>query len=73
MVEIRYKDIDPDSGDITRDELVCQCPTDMIAEWVYSALVRDMSLDYDEPNREFYIKKINEKSKNKTFNCSATC
>jgi hypothetical protein len=57
MVEIRYKDIDPDSGNITRDELVCQCPTDMIAEWVYSALVRDMSLDYDEPNREFYIKK----------------
>jgi hypothetical protein len=57
MTEIRYKDIDPDSGDITRHELVCQCPTEMLANWVYSALVRDMSLDYDSPNREFYIKK----------------
>ena len=59
MIEIRYKDIDPDSGDITNDQLVCQCPTQFIAEWVYSALVRDMSLDYDEPNREFYIKNKN--------------
>lgn len=53
---IRYKDIDPDTGDVTRDELICTCPTEMLANWVYSALVRDMSLDYDEPNREFYIK-----------------
>jgi hypothetical protein len=56
MTEIRYRDIDPDTGDITYDQLVCQCPTEMLADWVYSALVRDMSLDYDEPNREFYIK-----------------
>ena len=57
MIEIRYKDIDPDTGKITSDRLVCQCPDEMIADWVYSALVRDMSFDYDEPNREFYIKK----------------
>jgi len=57
MIEIRYKDINPDSGDITNDQMICQCPTEMLAEWVYSALVRDMSLDYDNPNREFYIKK----------------
>ena len=57
MIEIRYKDIDPDTGDVTYDQLVCQCPNEMLADWVYSALVRDMSLDYDEPNREFYIKK----------------
>ena len=56
MTEIRYRDIDPDTGDVTYDQLVCQCPTEMLADWVYSALVRDMSLDYDEPNREFYIK-----------------
>ena len=56
MIEIRYKDIAPDTGNVTRDELVCTCPTEMLANWVYSALVRDMSLDYDEPNREFYIK-----------------
>jgi hypothetical protein len=55
MIEIRYKDIDPDTGNVSRDELVCTCLTEMLANWVYSALVRDMSLDYDEPNREFYI------------------
>lgn len=57
MIEIRYKDIDPDSGVLTRDEMICQCPNEMLAEWVYSAIVRDMSLDYDEPNREIYIKR----------------
>ena len=57
MIEIRYKDINPDNGDITNDQMICQGPTEMLAEWVYSALVRDMSLDYDNPNREFYIKK----------------
>ena len=56
MTEIRYRDRDPDTGDVTYDQLVCRCPTEMLADWVYSALVRDMSLDYDEPNREFYIK-----------------
>jgi hypothetical protein len=54
--QVRYKDIDPDTGDITRDELICVCHSPLIAEWVYSALVRDMSLDYDEPNREIYVK-----------------
>jgi hypothetical protein len=58
MIEIRYKDIEPGIGNVTRDELVCTCPTEMLANWVYSALVRDMSLDYDEPNREFYIKQL---------------
>jgi hypothetical protein len=58
MIEIRYKDINPDNGDITNDQMICQCPTEMLADWVYSALVRDMSLDYDNPNREFYMKTI---------------
>jgi hypothetical protein len=58
MIEIRYKDIDPDTDNVTRDELICTCSNEMLANWVYSALVRDMSLDYDEPNREFYIKTI---------------
>jgi len=58
MIEIRYKDINPDNGDITNDQMICQCPTEMLANWVYSALVRDMSLDYDNPNREFYIKEL---------------
>jgi hypothetical protein len=58
MIEIRYKDINPDTGNVIRDDLICTCPNEILANWVYSALVRDMSLDYDEPNREFYIKQL---------------
>ncbi len=60
MTEIRYRDIDPDSGELTRDEIICTCYNDLTSEWVYSAIIRDMSLDYDEPNREIYTKKIDQ-------------
>ena len=56
MIEIRYKDIDPDTGNITTDALLCFCENPLIANWIYSAILKDMSLDYDEPNREIYIK-----------------
>lgn len=55
--EICYRDIDPDTGKITSEEVICTCYSELTAEWVYSAIIRDMSLDYDEPNREIYIKK----------------
>jgi hypothetical protein len=56
LFEIRYRDIDPDSGELTKDQIICTCYSKLTTEWVYSAIVRDMSLDYDEPNREIYIK-----------------
>ncbi len=59
LSEIRYRDIDPDSGDITTDRIICTCYTELTANWVHSAIVRDMSLDFDEPNREIYIKEYN--------------
>lgn len=52
MMEIRYKDIDPDTGEITNDQLVCQCPNPSITERILSLLIEDN----DEPNRDFYIK-----------------
>jgi hypothetical protein len=57
MIEIRYRDIDPDTGEVSTDRLMCTCDNEMIANWIYLAVVKDMSLDYDEPNREIYIKK----------------
>jgi hypothetical protein len=51
--EIRFKDIDPDTGDISQDKLVCYTSSKDIAEYVM-ALV--MKAEEGEPNREYYIK-----------------
>lgn len=54
MIEIRYKDIDPDTGEITRDEMICECPNELLGKWVFSALLQDLDF-HDEPNREIYV------------------
>lgn len=58
IVEIWYKDIDPDTGSISTEKRLCSCDSELIANWVMTALEKDMSLDYDEPNRELFFKKI---------------
>jgi len=54
--EIWYKDIDPDTGNISNESRLCVCESDLIANWVMLALLKDMSLDYDNPNRELFFK-----------------
>ena len=54
--EIWYKDIDPDTGNISTERRLCVCENDLIANWVMLALLKDMSLDYDNPNRELFFK-----------------
>jgi hypothetical protein len=53
--EIRFKDIDPDTGDISQDELICVCPDEISANWVFQSL-KMMMAEFDEPNREIYKK-----------------
>lgn len=55
-VEIWFKDIDPDTGNISQEKRLCVCESEIIANWVMLALEKDMSLDYDEPNRELFFK-----------------
>lgn len=57
MIEIRYRDIDPDTGEVSTDRLMCTCDDERIANWIFLAIDKDMSLNYDDPNREIYIKK----------------
>ena len=54
--EIWYKDTDPDTGNISNESRLCICESDLIANWVMLALLKDMSLDYDNPNRELFFK-----------------
>jgi hypothetical protein len=53
--EIRYRDIDPDSGDISSDKIICTCHGVSITNWVYDA-ISTKSIELDDPNREIYIK-----------------
>ena len=50
-IEVRFKDIDPDSGRINQDECIClvQHPDDGV--WICSSLIKDNPFE----NREFYV------------------
>ena len=51
--EIRFKDIDPDSGDITQDLHVCYASHEDTANYILELINKNN----DEPNRDFYITK----------------
>lgn len=56
--EIRFRDIDPDTGAVTKDELVAVSPDLKMAELVWSCLhtVWFSTEGPNDPNREFYFK-----------------
>lgn len=54
--EIRFKDIDPDTGDITQDKPIAMTTKIEYATGIMEALSKTM----EDPNREFYIRKIDE-------------
>jgi hypothetical protein len=56
-IELRYKDIDPDTGSITRDELICFCLDVDAAKWIKLSIESDWYGENGpcDPNREFYM------------------
>ena len=54
--EIRFKDVDPDTGDITQDIPIAMSLDLEHASGIIDALSKAM----EDPNREFYIRKIDE-------------
>jgi hypothetical protein len=50
--EIRFKDIDPDTGVVTQDKLVAITGKEANAIYIVEALNRTS----EEPNRDFYVK-----------------
>lgn len=59
MLEIRFRDIDPDTGDITQDKRIAICDSDKMANWIFSSL-QLLERESDNPNRELYLIKIEE-------------
>lgn len=51
MYEIRYKQIDPDTGKIIREEKLATCDSLRHANWVKNAL----EVSEDDPNREYIL------------------
>lgn len=52
--QIRFRDIDPDTGYISQDKLIALCETITSANWVMHGLHLTMVEDND-PNREIYM------------------
>lgn len=53
MIEIRFKDIDPDTGFISQDERIALCESEQTAKWVLYAL-NLAEKESDDPNRIIY-------------------
>ena len=52
--QIRFRDIDPDTGFVSQDKLIAFCETMSSANWVIYGLHLTMQEDND-PNREIYM------------------
>jgi hypothetical protein len=53
VIEIRFRDIDPDTGDVSQDRLIAICDSVRMSNWVKQAIELTVT---DEPNREIYTK-----------------
>lgn len=55
--QVRFKDIDPDTGLVSQDTMIASCETCESAEWIVHALgVESVSQGGShDPNREFYV------------------
>jgi hypothetical protein len=53
VIEIRFRDIDPDTGDVSQDRLIAVCDSVRMSNWVKQAVELTVT---DEPNREIYTK-----------------
>ena len=58
MYEIRYKDIDPDTGGISNDSPIAICQSENWANIIRELVANDYMKIESDPNREFYIYKV---------------
>lgn len=57
--QVRFKDIDPDSGEVSQDEFFCMCKDEKIAKLILNLVIKDWFSENgpSDHNREFYILK----------------
>ena len=64
MIEIRFRDIDPDTGGISQDEKIAETDLLMHATWISYALAQHGN---DSPNREFYLVDLDDPNRELTY------
>jgi|APFre7841882793_1041355.scaffolds.fasta_scaffold17494_1 hypothetical protein len=50
MIQIKFRDIDPDTGLISQEKTIATCETTDQSKWIIEALTKHS----DEPNRSFF-------------------
>ncbi len=55
--QVRFRDIDPDTGLRSQDNIIAHCDDENTANWVKHAIEKDWFSPEgpQDPNREFYI------------------
>ena len=56
--EIRYRDIDPDTGLESSDELLCISLAEDDANYLRKTIEKDYMECESNPNREFYVERV---------------
>jgi hypothetical protein len=64
MIEIRFKDIDPDTGKISNDKLIAISENQDFADWINAGLALTNESD---PNREFYTRDLRDLERELTY------
>lgn len=67
MIEIRFRDIDPDTGSVSQDKRIAVCDSQKMSNWIQAALRTTVE---DDPNREIYQEKIEESTPEEWLNSS---
>ena len=64
MIEIRFRDIDPDTGGISQDMKIAETSELSHANWIKHSLAKD---EDNDPNREFYIVDLEDPTRELTY------
>jgi hypothetical protein len=56
--EVKFKDIDPDTGLVSQNVLMAVCPDLNKAHCIAEALTKDWFESCGDPNREFFVETI---------------
>jgi len=54
---VKFKDIDPDTGNISQDMVICVCEDELNARWIKESIEFEWFSENgaNDPNREFYV------------------
>jgi hypothetical protein len=55
MYEIKFKDIDPDTGTVKLGYTLATCQNNEVADYICNLITKNYADTEQDPNREFYV------------------